>query len=221
MDPDSWHRRWAEGRTGWQQDQVNALLLRHWPQLGAAPASRVLVPLCGISLDMVWLAGEGHPVFGVELSIRACEAFFSAHGLAPETAFQGHFRRFRADRFELWAGDVFDLTAADLAGCTACYDRAALIALPADLRRRYVTEVLGALPAGCRALLVTLEYPQPEMAGPPFSVDEAEVHRLFEPAWRVSLQVRRDILAREAKFRHDGVTRLHTAAYRLRKRSAA
>lgn len=219
MDPNYWHQRWAEGRTGWHQPEVNRLLIRHWPGLGLVPASRVFVPLCGKSLDMVWLAEQGHAVFGVELSAAACEEFFAERGLEPQAATHGHFRRYRAGAYELWAGDAFDLSAADLAGCAACYDRAALIALPADLRRRYVRDVLGALPAGSRALLVTLEYPAGEKQGPPFSVDEAEVHRLFELAWRVSLQERRDILASQPDFQAEGVTRLHTAAYRLRKRA--
>jgi thiopurine S-methyltransferase len=219
MEPTFWQHRWAEGRTGWHQPEANRLLVRHWPVLSVAPDCRVFVPLCGKSLDMAWLADQGHQVFGVELAPEACEAFFAERGLTPAVDNKGAFRRYRAGAIELWAGDAFELTAADLSDCAACYDRAALIALPPDLRRRYVTHVLGLLPLGCRALLITLEYPSAEKQGPPFSVDEAEIHRLFEPHWRVSFQDRRDILARESGFREEGVTRLHTAAYRLRKLS--
>lgn len=221
MQPDYWRQRWAEGRTGWHQPEVNRLLARHWPGLELAEGSRVFVPLCGKSLDMVWLADRGHAVFGVELSAAACEEFFAEHGLTPEVSGHGDFRRYRAGRIELWAGDVFELTAADLSDCAACYDRAALIALPPDQRRRYAGELFGKLPSGCRALLITLEYPAGEKQGPPFSVDEAEVHRLLEPGWRVSLQEKRDILASQPGFQAEGVTRLHTAAYRLRKQSGS
>lgn len=217
MEPAFWHQRWAEGRTGWQQPEANRLLVRHWPALKLPTGSRVFVPLCGSSVDMTWLANQGHHVFGVELSPAACEAYFAAQGQTPDVDNHAGFRRYRAGTIELWAGDAFGLSAADLSDCTACYDRAALIALPPDLRRRYVTRVLGLLPLGCRALLITLEYPSAEKQGPPFSVDEAEIHRLFEPQWRVSFQERRDILAREPTFQAEGVNRLHTAAYRLRK----
>lgn len=215
MEPDYWQRRWAEGRIGWHQPEVNALLRRHWPALALPPNSRVFVPLCGKSEDMAWLAAQGHRVLGVELSREACAAFFAENGLVPEVSAHGHFQRYRSERVELLAGDAFDLGAHDLADCSACYDRAALIALPASMRQRYVEQVLGKLPAACRTLLVTLEYPQHEKAGPPFSVDAGEVERLFAPRWQIDPLERRDILAREPGFQAEGVTRLETVAYRL------
>lgn len=217
MDPDYWHERWAEGRTGWHQPEVNALLHAHWPALGLADDSRVFVPLCGKSGDMAWLVEQGHRVLGVELSADACDAFFSERGLAPERSRSGRFQRFAMPRIELWAGDVFDLSAEDLADCHACYDRAALIALPADMRRRYVEQVLGRLPRDCALLLVTLDYPHDEKAGPPFAVDANEVERLFAGDWRIDLLEQRDILAQQPGFIAEGVTRLHTSAWHLRK----
>lgn len=98
------------------------------------------------------------------------------------------------------------------------YDRAALIALRPDLRRRYVDALYAALPSGSRGLLITLDYPQPQKAGPPFSVDAAEVHALFDSCWTVALLERRDILAQQPGFVAAGVTALHTAVYRLHKR---
>lgn len=215
MEPDYWQQRWAEGRIGWHRPEVNALLRRHWPTLALPPDSRVFVPLCGKSEDMAWLAAQGHRVLGVELSREACAAFFAEHGLVPEVSAHGHFQRYRSERVELLAGDAFDLVAHDLADCSACYDRAALIALPTSMRQRYVEQVLGKLPAGCHALLVTLEYPPHEKAGPPFSIDAAEVARLFALLWQVETLERRDILAREPSFQAEGVTRLETVAYRL------
>lgn len=215
MEPDYWQQRWAEGRIGWHQPEVNALLRRHWPTLALQPDSRVFVPLCGKSEDMAWLAAQGHRVLGVELSRDACAAFFAEHGLVPEVSAYGRFQRYRSERVELLAGDAFDLVAHDLADCSACYDRAALIALPTSMRQRYVEQVLGKLPAGCHTLLVTLEYPPHEKAGPPFSIDAAEVARLFALRCQVETLERRDILALEPSFQAEGVTRLETVAYRL------
>ncbi len=217
MEPDYWQQRWAEGRTGWHQSDVNALLRQHWPALSLPHGSRVFVPLCGKSADMAWLAAQGHRVLGVELSRDACAAFFAEHGLVFELTAHGALQRYRSERIELLAGDAFALSTHDLADCTACYDRAALIALPADMRQRYAEQVLGKLPTGCRTLLVTLDYPQHEKQGPPFNVDQAEVEHLFAANWHVALLERRDILAQQPGFQAEGVTRLHTAAYRLTK----
>lgn len=218
MDPEFWHQRWAEGRIGFHQAQVNALLEQHWPALGLPPGSSVLVPLAGKSLDMAWLAGRGHRVLGVELSDAACAAFFEENGLVPRLDRLGRFVRRSAGGITLLAGDVFDLADADLGAVDAAYDRAALIALPPSLRRRYADELYGRLPSGSQVLLVTLEYPPAEKDGPPFSVDGDEVAALFARDWHVELLERRDILHREPGFRAEGVTALHTSAWRLRRR---
>ncbi|TXK62142.1 thiopurine S-methyltransferase [Alkalisalibacterium limincola] len=215
MEAEFWHARWAEGRTGWHLEEVNRLLLKHWPSLALPAEAPVLVPLCGKSLDMAWLAAEGHPVLGVELSLEACREFFAERGLDPGEAEEPGFTRVGLAHLELLAGDVFALAREHVQDIAAVYDRAALIALPEAMRRRYVEHVYGLLPAGTLGLLVTLEYPAHERDGPPFSVDETEVRALFEPRWQVDLLERRDILEHEPRFAIEGVSTLHTCVYRL------
>ena len=218
MHPDFWHQRWQEGRIGFHQHQPTPLMLRHWPSLGIAPGSRVFVPLCGKSLDMAWLASQGLRVLGVELSDRAVEQFFEEHSLEPRVHEAGGMRHYRAGAIEIVLGDAFALDDALLASCDAVFDRAALIALPPPLRERYARDLYARLPPRCRGLMVTLEYPQPEKAGPPFSVDEDEVRALFSAHWQVDALERLDILASQPAFAQDGVTRLETVAYRLERR---
>ena len=215
MDPAFWHQRWRDNRIGFHQDRVTPLLEQHWPSLGLAPGSRVFVPLCGKSLDMAWLAAQGHRVLGVELSRIAVEQFFGENGLAPNTRESSLGTHFTAGPIEIICGDAFALDAQALAGCAGLYDRAALIALPRTMRDTYVGETQARLPAGCRGLLVTLEYPPHEKAGPPFPVDAAEVERLYGRDWEIARIDRRDILASEPRFLEEGVTALHTAAWRL------
>lgn len=215
MHPDYWHQRWLENRTGFHQDRVTPLLQKHWPALQLPPASRVFVPLCGKSLDMAWLAAQGHQVLGVELSGLAIEEFFAAHGLVPETRDSPSGRHYRAGDIEIIRGDAFALDPQVLAGCHGVHDRAALIALPAEMRRRYVGELHARLPAGCRGLLITLEYPPHEKAGPPFTVPEAEVRELYGPDWHVDVLERRAILDSQPTFSEEGVTALDTVVYRL------
>ncbi|RZA33172.1 MAG: thiopurine S-methyltransferase [Lysobacteraceae bacterium] len=217
MDADFWLQRWQEGQIGFHRDDVMPLLATHWPTLQLPPHSRVLVPLAGKSLDMHWLAAQGHRVLGVELSPLAVQQFFEEAGLQPARHSSRHGEHFVAGNVEILLGDAFGLDAALLADVAAAYDRAALIALPADLRRRYLDTVYAALPVGCDGLLITLEYPQAEKAGPPFSVEAAEVADLFAAPWQALPLERRDILDQEPRFRAEGVSALDTAVYRLRK----
>lgn len=218
MEPDFWQQRWQEGRIGFHRDEVMPLLTRYWPALAPPPGSQIFVPLAGKSLDMLWLAAQGYRVLGVELSPLAVDQFFAENGLRPEIHRSPYGVHHRAGAIELICGDAFALDEAALAGCAGVYDRAALIALPPALRQRYAGQLYARLPAGCSGLLITLEYPQAEKSGPPFSVDESEVHGLYDQHWQVERLERRDILADEPSFAAEGVTALSTTVYRLLRR---
>lgn len=217
MHQEFWQERWDRGEIGFHLKDVNPLLRRHWPALQLAVNSRVLVPLCGKSLDLAWLAAQGLQVLGIELSEKAVQAFFTEHDLLPEVMQQGPFRVYRSESIEIFCGDFFALTAADLRDCRALYDRAALIALPERMRERYVAHLTAILPAHCQALLVTLDYPQQQMDGPPFAVSDELVHQLYEPAWRVERVAEVDALAGNWKFIERGLTRLEERCYRLQR----
>ncbi|MBV4474397.1 thiopurine S-methyltransferase [Pseudomonas botevensis] len=215
MQPDFWYKKWESNQIGFHQPQVNPYLQRHWPDLSVAEQARVLVPLCGKSLDLLWLAGRGHQVLGVELSEKAVEDFFSEQQLPVQVSEKGAFKRYRAGSIELWCGDFFALTADDVADCAALYDRAALIALPAPMRERYAAHLQAILPTGLQGLLITLDYDQTQMSGPPFAVDDAEVQRLLCGAWQVQMLEAQDVLGENGKFLQAGATRLEERAYRV------
>ncbi|NDK39709.1 thiopurine S-methyltransferase [Pseudoxanthomonas gei] len=217
MEADFWLQRWQEGQIGFHRDDVMPLLAAHWPALQLPAGSRVLVPLAGKTLDMHWLAAQGHRVLGVELSPLAVQQFFDEAGLRPVRHHSRHGEHFTSGPVEVILGDAFALDAELLADVAGVYDRAALIALPPALRRRYLETVYARLPRGCAGLLITLEYPQVQKAGPPFSVEAEEVAKLFGPPWRATLLERRDILAQEPRFQDEGVDALATAVYRLQK----
>jgi thiopurine S-methyltransferase len=218
MHAEYWLQRWREGRTGWHREGVMPLLESHWPALALPRGARVLVPLAGKSNDMAWLAAQGYRVLGVELSPLAIAGFFAEHGLEPDCHESDAGTHFVAGDIELLQADVFALDAGLLADCTGVYDRAAVIALPADQRRRYAQAVYAKLPARCRGLMITLEYPAAEMDGPPFAVDRHEVDALFGTHWDIALLEQRDILHAQPDFAAAGVTRLDTAVYALRRR---
>lgn len=173
MKTDFWIERWRDGRTGFHEGRVNALLAEHAAQLGQR--RRVLVPLCGKSEDLAFLAAQGHEVVGIELVEDAVSAFFSEHGLSPDVEKRGELTFYREGSFTLIAGDIFNVTPQDVGIINALYDRAALIALPERMRPRYTTHVRRLVSPGSTGLVITFEYPQELMEGPPFSVPEAEL----------------------------------------------
>ena len=215
MHPKFWRARWQKDEIGFHQAGINPDLQRHWPRLGCPPASPVFVPLCGKSRDMGWLRAQGHRVIGVELSEQALQSFFAALQLQPVRQRAGRLECWQAEGYELYLGDFFNFGAERLAGVRGVYDRAALIALPPPLRSQYARHLSAILPADCRVLLLTMDYPQEQMAGPPFAVAEPEVRRLFAADFSVTLLATRDALLEEPRFQQRGLLSRHEQAYLL------
>ncbi len=217
MQRDFWLNRWRSEQTGFHRSEVMPLLARHWQRLELDQNARVLVPLAGKSLDMIWLADQGYRVLGVELSPRAVAQFLQENQLQAREFESPLGRHFDTGAIELICGDVFDLDKAAIADCSAVYDRAALIALPPDMRRSYSAHLSAILPARCRMLLITLDYVQQQMDGPPFAVGEDEVRELYGKAWHIECLEQRDILDSEPRFAERGLSWLTTAVYDIRR----
>ncbi len=218
MEPEFWRERWARNQIGFHLHEVNPYLQRHWPSLAVPASTKVLVPLCGKSLDLRWLASQGLRVMGVELSEQAVAAFFTEQDLVPLISRRGAFTVYQAGSIEVWCGDFFAIDAQALAECGALYDRAALIALPPLMRARYAEHLNKSLPPGCQGLLITLDYDQAQKAGPPFAVTDDEVRGLLGEQWGLQVLEERDILGESWKFVQDGVTRLEERVFRLARR---
>jgi len=217
MEAEFWQARWASNQIGFHLPEVNPYLQRYWPQLGLAGGAKVLVPLCGKSLDLVWLASQGYRVMGVELSEQAVEAFFSEQGLEPKIIRRGAFKVYQTSLVEVWCGDFFALDPQAVVDCSGLYDRAALIALPPLMRVQYTERLNELLARGCKGLLITLDYDQVQKAGPPFAVGDDEVRVLLGEHWALDALEARDILSESPKFVQGGVTRLEERVYRLTK----
>ena len=184
MDAAFWHQKWARQEIGFHQSTPHPLLLAHGSQLGLTAGSRVLVPLCGKTLDIHWLLAQGHRVVGVELSEQAVIELFAELGLTPAVRPQGALRLFSAAGLDVFVGDFLALTPVDMqtvGAVDAVYDRAALVALPEAMRRAYAAQLL-ALSAQAPQLLICFEYEQSLLAGPPFAVHEAELRQHYGAA---------------------------------------
>lgn len=218
MDPNFWLERWQRNEIGFHQDKVQPALALHWPKLGLHKDARVLVPLCGKSLDMVWLAGQGHHVIGAELSEKALQEFLAGQTLKEVSAANaGGFKTFSAGPFELWCGDFFALDA-ETVKATAAYDRAALVAMPPEMQPRYAKKLAELIPKGGQILLIGLDYNSSEMQGPPFAIPQDQVRRLFEADFDVTVLDARDGLTTSEHLKKRGITRLEEATYVLRRR---
>lgn len=181
MDPEFWRGKWRDGQLGWHQPAAHPMLARHLPALDLPAGARVFVPLCGKSLDLHWLRANGFRVAGAELVETAVEQLFSELGLEPEVRRLGPVTRYAAEMVEVFAGDLFALDRATLGHVDAVYDRAALVALPAETRPAYAAHVT-ALAGGAPQLVITFDYDPRRMEGPPFAVPEHEVRALY-PAY--------------------------------------
>lgn len=182
MESSFWQSRWAENQIGFHEGRVNVHLERYFPRLVPGAGETVFVPLCGKTEDLAWLAARGHRVVGVEWVESAVRAFFEEHQLTPTVTQDKGLTRYEAQGVVIFAGDFFSVTPAHLGGATVVYDRAAMIALPAPMRDRYVKHLRAVMPAGARGLLVTVSYDQTKMDGPPFSVTAEEVARQYTGA---------------------------------------
>lgn len=215
MSLEFWQDRWQRNEIGFHQDTVNPFLVKYWPQLSDLHKGRVLVPLCGKTQDMVWLAQQGERVVGVEISTIAVETFFKENSLQANIEQRGNFLYWQSGQYEIICGDFFALTAAEVGQIDAVYDRASLVALPKERRNEYAQQLKRLVPADKKILLVTFVYPQHEMDGPPFSVTQEEVETLYSDRWSVKLLHTEDILAEKPRFREKGVSRMEEKVYLL------
>lgn len=215
MKKDYWLERWKREETGFHQNEINPYLRQYWQELHPAPGSEVFVPLCGKSRDMRWLREQGHSVLGVEWSAMAVQAFFKENGYAPLHVIGEEFDRYEADGIRILCGDFFDLSRDDVAKASVVYDRASLVALPPEMREHYARHLVNILPPATPILLVTFDYPQPEMEGPPFAVSPGEVEALYQKHAEIRLLKQLDILAQEPRFQKRGLSRLQESIFLL------
>jgi len=218
MKRDFWLERWESNQIGFHQDDFSPYLQAHWATLGSQAGSQVFVPMAGKTRDMLWLANEGHKVLGIELSEIAVDAFFAENGLtASKENTAKHVRHRNAD-IDFLCGDFFHLTADDTKNVKAVFDRASMVAMPPALRTKYADHMAGLLLPGTQVLLVSMEYPEGEMSGPPFSVSEVDIKSLYADTFDIKLLEDRDVFDINPHLKERGLTAMHEKVYQLVRR---
>jgi thiopurine S-methyltransferase len=153
---------------------------------------------------------------GVELSPIACKGFFDDANLQFKETTQPGFTCYESERITIWCGDFFKLPQNVWDSVSGIYDRAALVALPKEMRVKYASEIAKRSPNALGILLISFAYPEGSMEGPPFSVPDQEIHDLFE-----SFDIQKLTSAREEKGYKDhpklGSIELTESVYWLQK----
>ena len=185
MDAGFWHERWEANEIAFHESGGNGLLGTHFRDCFPNAESRVFLPLCGKTLDIGWLLGHGYRVVGAELSGLAVEQLFADLDVEPAIERTDAGAWYRADGIDVYVGDIFDLTRAALGPVDCIYDRAALVALPSEMRARYAAHLVD-ITATAPQFLICFDYDQAQMPGPPFSVPEAQIRTLYADAYRIA-----------------------------------
>ena len=192
MDERFWLQRWENNAIAFHKNEANPVLVKYFKELSLAKGRRVFVPLCGKTLDIAWLLANGYRVVGAELIEIAIKQLFEELGVAPTISQTSEVKHYSAENIDVFVGNIFDVSREMLGSVDAVYDRAALVALPDEMRDRYtahLTKITGQAPQ----LLVTYEYDSPLMTGPPFSISHGEVKHHYGDLYEVSLMASMDV----------------------------
>ena len=215
MQDKDWLIRWQQNKIGFHDSGVNSHLKQYISDSDLKSGDTIFVPLCGKSTDITWLAEQGFQVVGVELSAIAIESFFSEQGLSYEQLESGPFIARISGNIRLLEGSLFDLQREDLGDCSLVYDRASLIALDEPTRARYVQWMQSIMGDKADILLITLDYDQSEMNGPPFAVSTDEVTRHYGQSFQVDTMLQTEIVDESPRWRAKGLSSLVESVYQL------
>jgi len=186
MQADFWHKKWESNVIGFHLAEANPLLLANFDALALKAGERIFIPLCGKTLDIAWLLSEDYQVVGVELSAIAVDQLFTQLSLEPTITNMGELKLYHAENIDIFVGDIFHLTQQALGAVDAIYDRAAFVALPEAMRARY-TKHLIAISNAAPQLLISFEYDQSLLSGPPFATTDDEIKQHYQQTYALNL----------------------------------
>ncbi|MEO1295655.1 MAG: thiopurine S-methyltransferase [Cyanobacteria bacterium J06636_16] len=192
MDAGFWLQRWEENNIAFHKSEANPLLVKHFKALSLAEGSRIFLPLCGKTLDIAWLLSNGYRVAGAELIEMATEQLFVELGVEPKILEAGNVKHYSVENIDIFVGDIFQVSSKMLGPVDAIYDRAALVALPEAVRDRYTAHLM-AITGIVPQLLISYEYDQTLMAGPPFSISYEEVNRHYGERYDLTLSESKEV----------------------------
>lgn len=216
----NWQEKWDQGQIGFHQENFNSDLVTYMDRVISESDElvNVFVPLCGKTRDMLWLSEKFIKVFGVELSHLAMEQFEAENNRNFKKSSIDSFTTYSDDKYTLYQGDFFKLDKSHLPHVTHIYDRASMIALPKKIRKSYskhLTEVIKAP----HIFLITIDYDQDKVHGPPYSVPQDEVRSYYGQSYLI--EVMSEVVISEGvppRFAEEGATIKKTVYFMKRKK---
>ncbi len=215
MDTKFWNERWNNNQIAFHLPTVNPYITDFLSTFKLTDNAQIFIPLCGKTLDIAWFASQQYKVLGIECSDKAIDDFFNEQQLSPNVKQVTPYNHYSSTNIELLNGDFFNLNSDLLKNVSLVYDRASLVALTEDLRKKYVNLLTQLLPISADIFLITLEYEQSIMSGPPFSVSHQDVIQMYQPAYQVELLHESDVLNDYLKFKERGLTYLTESVYKI------
>ena len=169
MEADFWQSKWQSNQLGFHKSEANPLLVKHCQALSLKKGDCVFLPLCGKTLDIAWLLAQGYRVAGAELVEMAIAQLFTELEITPTISNLGDVKQYSAENIDIFVGDIFQVSGQMLGAVNAIYDRAALVALPGEMRDRYSAHLIDITDTAPQ-LLISYNYDQTAMDGPPFAI---------------------------------------------------
>ena len=192
MDVHFWHKKWENNEIAFHRSTPNPLLVDHIEALSLPEGSVIFIPLCGKTLDIAWLLANGYRVTGVELVESAIEQLFAELAMVPKISSVGEIKHYSAKNIDIYVGNIFAVSKKMLGSIDAVYDRAALVALPEELRSRYAAHLIEVTNKSSQ-LLIAYHYDQSLVQGPPFSISNEEVRQHYEDSYNLTLLASSDV----------------------------
>lgn len=185
MNKNFWLEKWEQKQIAFHQSKANSLLINNIDKLNLKDESRIFIPLCGKTLDIAYLLSKGYKVAGAELSEIAINELFEELEIVPQIADLGTIKHYSANNIDIFVGDIFDLNKDILNSIDAIYDRAALVALPLEMRKRYSQHLIN-ITENAPQLLIAYEYDQTKVDGPPFSIIDKEIYDHYKQSYKLT-----------------------------------
>ena len=209
-----WQQRWSDGQTGFHLNDTHPDLHAFLPQLNLNIGDTVFVPLCGKTLDIGYLLAKGYRVVAVEMVEYAVKQLFNQLSMTPDIYQWKQGVCYRASGLTVYVGDYFDLRAKECSEACAVYDRAAMLAIPHKLQAQYCRH-LSEITDHAKQLVITVEFDQDKVDGPPFTLSEKDIRRYYGESYHISRLNEVETIKEEARFEAMGLSSFMRRTYFL------
>lgn len=183
LSPEQWN--WTEKEDPpFHAAAYNSLLVKYHDRLTPEQKTgRVFVPLCGKTLDMIFLSEQRYEVVGLEFSEIGIVDFFAENNLTydKEELVDSPFVKYTAKErnITIYKGDLFDLSRDVCGDFDASWDRGSFVAVNVPTRKKYAQLMSSIIRPSGKILMEVWKYNPSKYAGPPHHTEEKDIVETF------------------------------------------